>query len=446
MVCTLTSWPNVNLFQASGAKQHYVLLESLEKKEQLLIQRLPDKSLIGCIQGTLPNDFQFQAYASKGGDVGVLEDSKGLLYFLLPGATVQGKDFKISYFGETIPPVQAKPLVEQKASSQKSTTQAMILGAGLGTRILPLTEAYLGIAKPALPWVGDSTVIGSLVELLSKQGIERIFVNTCYQRTSVQEALNQACAKHGMQWFEIPEERPTGTAGGVLHILNNPQDFPSFNPNEPLLVLQGDAVSNVDLADLINVHHRQNAMASVGCQIVSDEDVPKFGIIATDSPSTEKPSGFIRRFLEKPSLAEAGSFRLASTGFYVLSPALFPHLKAWYQERLEAEQAEARRQNETPSALVKEFDFAKDVFNMCLENSLALYAYEVAGFWCDIGNPAQYVETIAMAYRGELGQTLPENLKDYYDAQGVFYWNGCKPQADKAQLSLAGGVVVTQKS
>ncbi len=446
MLSTLTSCPNLSLFQASGAKQQYVLLESPDKKEQLLIQRLPEQTPIACVEGRIPDGFQFQAYASKGGDVGVLEDANGLLYFLLPGATVKGKDFKISYLGETIPQAQVKPIEERQSSHQNYTTQAMILGAGLGTRILPLTEEYLGIAKPALPWVGDSTVIGSLVDLLSKQGIQRIYVNTFYQRESVQEALNQACAKHGVQWFEIPEERPTGTAGGVLHILNNPQEFPSFNLDEPLLVLQGDAVSNVDLADLINVHHQQNAMASVGCQIVSDEDVSKFGIIATDASATENPSGFIHRFLEKPRLAEAGNSRLASTGFYVLSPALFPHLKAWYQERLETEQVEARRQNETPSTLVKEFDFAKDVFDMCLKHSLPLYAYEVAGFWCDIGNPAQYVETIAMAYRGELGQALPPSIDDYYASQGVFYWKGCKAQADQAQLTLAGGVVVTPKS
>ncbi len=446
MLATQTQLEGVSLFHATGAKQEYRLLESPLKKDQFLIQRLDVETPVACIEGHLPKGLHFEAYASRGGDVGVLhsQDSK-LVYFLLPGATVQGNGFKIALFGETLPPVQAQQKLETTASQQSFTKQAMILGAGLGTRILPLTEDYLSLAKPALPWVGDSTVIGSLVGLLAKQGIERIYVNTFFQRESVQNALNEAAKTHGVEWFEIPEERPTGTAGGVLHILNHLDEFPSFNPEEPLLVLQGDAVSNVDLAALINVHEANKASATVGCQIVADEDVPKFGIVATHSTDAHDQSGRVRTFLEKPSLAQAGSSRLASTGFYVLAPSLFAYLKTWYQERLQTVQAEAKTKSETPPTELKEFDFAQDVFNMCLKANLPLYAQEVEGFWCDIGNPAQYVETLAMAYRGELGEALPEALADYYHDAGVFYWQGSKALAEKDGLMLSGGVVVAQK-
>jgi NDP-sugar pyrophosphorylase family protein len=449
MIATQTQLEGVRLFHATGAKQEYRLLESPLKKDQFLIQRLDEETPVACIEGRLPKSLQFEAYASRGGDVGVLHstsnDASHLVYFLLPGATVQGNGFKITFFGETLPPVQAEQKPETTASKQTFTKQAMILGAGLGTRILPLTEDYLNLAKPALPWVGDSTVIGSLVGLLAKQGIERIYVNTFFQRESVQVALNEAAKTHGVEWFEIPEERPTGTAGGVLHILNHLDEFPSFNPAEPLLVLQGDAVSNVDLAALVNVHEANQASATVGCQIVADEDVPKFGIVATHSTDAQDQSGRVRTFLEKPSLAQAGSSRLASTGFYVLAPSLFPYLKTWYQERLQAVQAEANAKNETPPTELKEFDFAQDVFNMCLKANLPLYAQEVEGFWCDIGNPAQYVETLAMAYRGELGEALPEALADYYHDAGVFYWQGSKTLAEKDGLTLSGGVVVAKK-
>jgi len=449
MLATQTQLEGISLFQATGAKQDYRLLESPLKKDQFLIQRLDVETPVACIEGRLPKGLLFEAYASRGGDVGVLHsrsnDASHLVYFLLPGATVQGDGFKIALFGETIPSIKNEQTPETKASHQGFTKQAMILGAGLGTRILPLTEDYLSLAKPALPWVGDSTVIGSLVGLLAKQGIERIYVNTFFQRESVQNALNEACRTHDVSWFEIPEERPTGTAGGVLHILNHLDEFPSFNPTEPLLVLQGDAVSNVDLADLVNIHEANKASATVGCQIVADEDVPKFGIVATHSTDAHDQSGRVRTFLEKPSLAQAGTSRLASTGFYVLAPSLFPYLKTWYQERLQVVQAEAQSKNETPPTELKEFDFAQDVFNMCLKADLPLYAQEVEGFWCDIGNPAQYVETLAMAYRGDLGQVLPDALVDYYDEAGVFYWQGSKALADKDGLSLSGGIVVAKK-
>ena len=449
MVATHTHLDGITLFHAKGAQQEYRLLESPLKKNQFLIKRLDEETPVACIEGTLPKGFQFQAYASRGGDVGVLHSTQktgqDFVYFLLPGSSVQGEGFKITLFGETIPPIQKQKTSDAIASTQSFTKQAMILGAGLGTRILPLTEDYLNLAKPALPWVGNSTVIGSLVALLAKQGIERIYVNTFFQRESVQEALNQACQTHDVEWFEIPEERPTGTAGGVLHILNHLNAFPSFNPEEPLLVLQGDAVSNVDLAALVNIHHAHNAFATVGCQVVADEDVSKFGIVATSSTDPKNQSGRVRTFLEKPSLTQAGSSRLASTGFYVLAPALFPYLKTWYQERLDLAQAEAKAKNQAIPHDLKEFDFAQDVFNMCLKSGLNLYAHEVEGFWCDIGNPAQYVETLAMAYRGELGEILPDALESYYHEAGVFYWQDSKTYADQEGLLLAGGVVVAQK-
>jgi NDP-sugar pyrophosphorylase family protein len=445
MVATLTHLQGVSLFVAEGAQQKYRILESPLKANQILIQRPDQETPVACLEGTIPKGLEFQAYASRGGDVGVLHSEKGLVYFLLPGATVEGQGFKLTMFGETLPQSSVAAPKQALASKQSYTTQAMILGAGLGTRILPLTEDYLSLAKPALPWVGDSTVIGSLVEVLAQQGIQRIYVNTFYQRASVQKALDEACAKHGVTWIEIPEERPTGTAGGVLHILNHLDDFADFNPQEPLLILQGDAITNADLAELVNVHHAEKAMATIGCQIVADEEVSKFGIVATRPIQLDDPSGRIHQFLEKPSLAQAGANRLASTGFYVLSPALYPYLQGWYGHRLEQAQKEALAQNKPKPTMLKEFDFAQDVFNHCLEEALPLYAYKVEGFWCDIGNPAQYVETLSLAYQGFLGVALPQNIEQYYDAKGVFYWSETCALAQEEALHLAGGVVVARK-
>jgi NDP-sugar pyrophosphorylase family protein len=446
MTQTPTIPSQLKLHHAQGAKQSYQVLQQPGKPEAYLVHDTASDTPIAFMEGTLPAGTVFEAYASKGGDLGVIHQENGLVYFMLPGASVKGQGFKISMAGETLPAsTDAKPAPVAQQTQQAVTTQAMILGAGLGTRILPLTEEYLGVAKPALPWLGENTVIGALVELLAKQGIERIYVNTFYQRKSVQRALNEACAKHRMQWFEIPEARATGTAGGVLHILNNPSQFPSFKVDEPLLVLQGDAVSNADLAQLINLHTKEGAVATIGCQVVCDDDVNKFGIIATTNPANPT-CGEVATFLEKPTLQQAGSHRLASTGFYVLSSALYPHLQQWYAARLKEEQEAAKANGLAVPESVKEFDFAKDVFNMCLAAKLKLYAQEVEGFWCDIGNPAQYLETIAMAYRGELNQTLPQDLANYYETAGAFYWPSTKALAEKAGFSLSNGVIVAKKA
>lgn len=442
---------SIELVQATGAKQQHTLVESPLKANQLVV--LSDATgtaePLACVEGTLPAGFTLHSYASKGGDLLVLHTPNQLAYFLFPGAVLQHPSFKLSVSGETLLPAEklvCPPVVPTK--KQTITKQAMILGAGLGSRIQPLTEDYVGFAKPALPFVGESSVIGQLVEHLANQGIERLFVNTFFQRDSVVAALKTACATAGtIEFFEIPEERPTGTAGGVLHILNHLQEFPSFNVNEPLLVVQGDAVTNADHATLLAFHETTGAAVTIGAQKVSDEDVNKFGIIATTTDAASADlSGTIIRFLEKPTLQEAGSYRLASTGFYAIAPALYPRLQAWYAEKLMQEQAAAQTVGQSVPTACKEFDFAVDVFASCLKESLSLQAFQVEQFWCDIGNPAQYLQTLQLAYEGVLGFTLPQPLNHWYLPEGVIFWpETVELHQQNAFTTAQGGVVVCKK-
>ena len=442
----------VTLVHAKGATQQFSLAESpLNKAQLLVVSTVAGQSEpLACIEGELPAGFTVDAYASRGGDLLVLHTPNNLAYFLFPGAIVQHPSFKLSVSGETLlsaDKLTCPPVVPTK--KQTITKQAMILGAGLGSRIQPLTESYVGFAKPALPFVGESSVIGQLVEHLANQGIERLFVNTFFERDSVVKALQTACKASGaIEFFEIKEDRPTGTAGGVLHILNHLQEFSSFNVNEPLLVLQGDAVTNADHSAMLAFHQQSGASVTIGAQKVSDEDVSKFGIIATTTDATQADlSGAISWFLEKPSLAEAGSYRLASTGFYAIAPSLYPRLQAWYAEKLAKEQAEASTKGLPTPADCKEFDFAVDVFGSCLAESQPLQAFQIEQFWCDIGNPAQYLQTLQLAYEGVLGFTLPQPLHQWYTPEGVVFW----PETAEANTAngftaLRGGVVVCKKT
>jgi NDP-sugar pyrophosphorylase family protein len=441
----------VTLVHAKGAPQQFSLVASPLKANQLVV--ISDSSgtpePLASIEGELPTGFTIEAYASRGGDLLVLHTPNNLAYFLFPGAIVQHPCFKLSVSGETLLSAQqlACPAVVP-TKKQTITKQAMILGAGLGSRIQPLTETYVGFAKPALPFVGESSVIGQLVEHLANQGIERLFVNTFFERNSVVNALETACKAAGsIEFFEIKEDRPTGTAGGVLHILNHLQAFSAFNVDEPLLVLQGDAVTNADHAAMLAFHQQSGAAVTIGAQKVSDEDVSKFGIIATTADAAlTNLSGSITRFLEKPSLQEAGSYRLASTGFYAISPSLYPRLQAWYAEKLAKEQLAATAQGLPMPADCKEFDFAVDVFGSCLAEQQPLQAFQIEQFWCDIGNPAQYLQTLQLAYEGVLGFVLPQPLNQWYWPEGVVFWPKTA-EANQANgfTALRGGVVVCQK-
>jgi NDP-sugar pyrophosphorylase family protein len=395
------------------------------------------------LEGELPQGLTLQPYEGKGGQFGLLHSqATGLSYLLFPGSqAVLPNGATVALPGNTLlSNEQLTPLASTPPPvPQTLCTQAMILGAGLGTRIMPLTEQFTGFAKPSLPFVGEESVIGLLVKRLAAFGIQRLFVNTYFQPHSVRAALDAAVAQcpSPMQWFEVCEARPTGTAGGLLEILNHPEAFPAFNPNEPLLMLQGDAVTTADFNAMAAAHQAQASQRpsiTLGSQRVSDEDVSKFGIMATNA------QGRITHFLEKPSLAEAGPHRLGSTGFYMMDAGIFPVLQAWYQQRLQQERTAT---NQPTLERCQEFDFAKDVFAGCLAEDYPLHAFEVSAFWCDIGNPTQYLHTLQQAYAGALpGLPLPADTTPYYSPEGVFYWPKAYAPAQQEGLRLSGGVVV----
>jgi NDP-sugar pyrophosphorylase family protein len=407
---------------------------------------------VGRLKGQVPAGFELQIYGGKGGNSLVLKQRQPaeggqppLLYFALPGGRLTSTETGFEAALERVPS-EAIPVgtpVNAERPVQQVTEQAMILGAGIGTRILPLTEEYVSIAKPALPLDGEETVIGRLVLHLAKHGIKKLFVNTFYQRASVQQALQSASNRAGIELYEIPEHRATGTAGGLNQMLEEPESFPAFDPSQPLLIVQGDAVTNADFSQLLTAHAAQQPIFTMGCQKVRDEDVSKFGIVITQSPQAADPSGPMVEYREKPSLERAESHRLANAGFYVLSPQFYQVLQNTYQQKLQAEQDQPGFDGR-----VKEIDFANDLFPLVLQQSLtgalpAVYAQQVDGFWCDIGNPLQYYDTLALIYSGQVPFDLPAGLENFVEG-GVFYWQGCRPLAKQQPIACEGRVVVGQ--
>jgi NDP-sugar pyrophosphorylase family protein len=370
----------------------------------------------------------------------------------MPGASVQGDTFKLVLAGDLWQNTQAKLADANHAPATVTphhpVRQAMILGAGIGTRILPLTETWTGLAKPSLPLDGQHSVIGRLVHHLAQFGLEHCYVNTFFAAPSVCTALDLAAQETNTHWHNLPEARATGTAGGLVQLLQHPERYPTFDPTQPLLVVQGDAVTNADFGLLMQAHQQHQPLVTMGCQVVSDEDVDKFGIIATQANAdANDPSGVVTHFIEKPTLAEAGDHRLGSTGFYVLSPQVLPLLLQRYTELLAQQQAQQTEAGQPVTAELKEFDFAHHVFPWLLaQYPESLRAHAVGGYWCDIGNPYQYVEALIHLAAGGL-PLLPVPAVDAtgYDGEaGVVYWPNAKALADSDAevLELSAGVLV----
>lgn len=381
-------------------------------------------------------------YEGKGGVTAILTSASGLKYFILPGGRVTLPSLSVSLPGA---PIGANPAQTRKqirrAEVQRVTPQAMILGAGLATRFEPISGDNTQYAKPSVPLVGDRSVIQCIAEAIARDHFTHLIINTFYKAQSLKASLAQV---QGISLHYIDEAAPSGTAGALRKLMEEPQYAEHWDPTRPILVVQGDAVTDVNFSALMAAHQTNHAAVTIGCQVVRDEDVQKFGIIETDRSGADGHSGRIIGFMEKPPLAEAGPHRLGSTGFYLFSPQVYPLIRDVYHRKLASARAEAKRagQSEPEEVLL---DFALDLFPEILAqgDAMPMRAQVVEGYWCDIGNPAQYLETVHDVYAGKVDVGMPDTPGEYYE-NGVIYWPGAREKALREQSVCGGNVVVAQ--
>ncbi len=373
-------------------------------------------------------------FQGKGGFCAIVSNDD-VIYFGLPGSRIELNDTIVEIPGE---PIQGKTetLLYPNSNTpvQQVTPQAMILGAGLATRFEPISGDTTGLPKPGVPLAGEDSVIASIAKLLKKHGIKTIYINTFYKPDALKRQL---AGLQGIELVYIDEDAPSGTAGGLSKALEQKM----LDANAPIIIIQGDAITDADLSFLLNTHQQRHAAVTIGGQIVSDRDVHKFGIIETDASGGDGQSGNIVSFKEKPALEEAGPSRFANAGFYILAPEVFPlFLQGW--KNTQANQAI--------------YDYAKDFFPLVLDavqnrqlqdasgQPMGFWAQAVGGYWSDIGMPEQYIEAVHDVYAGRLSLDMPANPADFYE-NGIIYWPGTKALAQAAQAQLSGNVIVSPK-
>ena len=130
-------------------------------------------------------------------------------------------------------------------TENNSQVQAMVLAAGFGTRLWPLTGR---LAKPAVPFLGKA-LVAHCVDLLELHGIKDIVVNTHYQAQSVERALKDRDVRFSH------ETEILGTAGALRHAI----DQGLLNPERPTLIINGKLFTDIDLSAAINHHRTSNA-------------------------------------------------------------------------------------------------------------------------------------------------------------------------------------------
>lgn len=284
--------------------------------------------------------------------------------------------------------------------------KAVILAAGRGTRVQPLTY---DMPKPMVPLLGKP-VMEYIVEHLARQGIEEIIINVSHLAWRIEQYFGDG-RRFGVRIgysFEghldgphlIPE--PVGSAGALRKI----QDFGGFI-DETTVVLCGDAVVDLDLQAAARRHREMGAMASVVTREVPLKEVCNYGIVVSD------PNGRITSFQEKPD-ADAALSRQASTGIYLVEPAVL---------------------NLIPRNTV--YDIGSELFPDLVQRDLPFYSQCQDFQWLDIGRVGDYWRITQQLLAGELsGFPMPgRELRP-----GV--WVGLNTHIDWDHVHLEGPVYV----
>ncbi|MFN3432289.1 MAG: NDP-sugar synthase, partial [Candidatus Sericytochromatia bacterium] len=193
--------------------------------------------------------------------------------------------------------------------------RAVIIAGGSGTRLRPLTY---NTPKPMVP-LFNKPFLQYQMELLKRHGITEIIVNLHYLSNVIEDYFGDGSAL-GLKIFYSREEKALGTAGAV-------KLAEEFFDDEPLVVLNGDILTDVDLSAILAFHKEKKARATITMIRVTDPTA--YGLIFTDG------EGQVTRFLEKPSWDEA-TVDTVNAGIYVLDPSVFryvPRNEAYSFER-----------------------------------------------------------------------------------------------------------------
>ncbi len=230
--------------------------------------------------------------------------------------------------------------------------QAVIMAGGYGSRLRPLTE---DMPKPMLP-VGGRPLMEVLLEQLRDTGIRNVSVTTHYRPEKISEYFGDG-KKFGVDLSYINEENPLGT-GGALGLLTK--------PSEPLLVINGDVLTQVNFRAMYMFHQEYKADLTLAVGQY-DFEVP-YGVIECEGVH-------VKGIQEKPSF----NF-FVNAGIYLLQPEVFQYI---------------------PSG--KRFNMT-DLIQWLMDAGRTVVSFPVREYWLDIGQHADYAKAQQDVKNGLMGQ------------------------------------------
>jgi mannose-1-phosphate guanylyltransferase len=257
--------------------------------------------------------------------------------------------------------------------------RAMVLAAGLGTRLRPITY---GMPKPMVPVV-NRPVMEHILRLLARHGFTETIANLHWFPETIESHFGDGSG-FGVELAYSHEEQLLGTSGGVRHAAGFLGD--SF------LVISGDALTDIDLAAMREFHESHDGIATLATKRVADTS--QFGVAITGA------DGRIQGFQEKPDPAEALS-DLANCGIYMFRSEIFDFFPA-PGTSMAAGKGD-------PAGFA---DWAMDVFPALLAADVPFYSHEIDAYWNDIGNLEELREGTLDALGGVVRLDLEGEVVD----------------------------------
>ncbi len=243
---------------------------------------------------------------------------------------------------------------------------ALIVAGGRATRLLPLTA---DVPKPMLPFCGAPFLAG-LARRLETAGVRRIGLIVGAE-TAPFEPLIGLLSPHGIEVFLVPEPTPLDTAGGVRTA--------TLGLDEAVLVLNGDVLSDLDVAALVGRHAATGAAATLSLTRV--EDTSTFGVCVLEEDR-------ITAFVEKPPPGTLSGHDTVNAGAYVLAAGV---LDAF------------------PSGPLS---FERDVFPTLLAAGAVLAGEVHEGVWTDLGTPERFLAGQRLVLDGAIAWPSLEDLTE----------------------------------
>lgn len=284
--------------------------------------------------------------------------------------------------------------------------KAVILAAGKGTRIRPLTET---MPKPMIPVI-NKPVMEFMVDLLRQHGFKEIVISTSYLAADIENYFRDG-SRFGVDiayCFEgyhadgrtVPEG--LGAAGGLKKIQRESGFF-----DGTFAVVCGDVIVDLDLTRALAFHRRKKAAATMVLKDLPRKDVGRYGVVRTAR------DGRILKFEEKPSPDIAISTTV-NTGIYLFEPVVLDCIP-----------------DDQP------FDIAWEFFPQIIERGLPFYGLTLPFTWIDVGNIPDFWRATQLMLSGDFDFV---EIPGREIAPGI--WAGINVALDLDKVEIRGPVSI----